>query len=60
MLSNLQEDSVGVMEQRKIWSWILSGPETKNDCVVEGQQFTAMLVTRQKYGQGSHKAQNQE
>jgi hypothetical protein len=27
-----------VLQRTKIWSWLPTGPETKNDCAGEGQQ----------------------
>jgi hypothetical protein len=34
------------LERTKIWSWIPTGPETKNDCAGEGQEeITALLGT---------------
>jgi hypothetical protein len=32
------------LKRTKIWSWVPTGPETKNDCAGEGQkEFAAML-----------------
>jgi hypothetical protein len=37
------------LETAKIWSWVLTRPETKNDCTGKGkQQITALLKTGQK------------
>jgi hypothetical protein len=42
-------EHINVLETAKIWSWVLIGPETKNDCTGKGkQQITALLKTSRK------------
>jgi hypothetical protein len=39
-------ETLGSRGRTQIWSWVLRRPETKNDCVGEGQQkFTELNCT---------------
>jgi hypothetical protein len=34
-----------VLERTKVWSWVPTGPETKNDCAAESQQQITALYS---------------